>query len=151
MTSQLWEVLFHDIVHGNRAVWSCAVHNLHNSTQHACQAKQEGSLENHSNIPFGLLIHLSKATDYETLSKFPFQSSEAAMLTAPKYIKNTSWICDILHCQLCPAASGSFFQVTYWLYVHAGWLWLCSVFWARHLLSHSFLSSQAPTVSNWKQ
>lgn len=90
MTSRLWEVLIHDIVHGNRALWSCTVHKLHNSTQRACQAKREGLLENHSNIPFGLLIHLSKATDYETLSTFPFQSSEAATVTAPKYIRNTS-------------------------------------------------------------
>lgn len=46
--------------------------------------------------------------------------------------------CDILHSQLRPAANGSSFRVTYWLYIHAGWVWLCSVFWAHHLLSHSY-------------
>lgn len=40
--------------------------------------------------------------------------------------------CDILLPQFCPAASGASSQVTYWLYIHAGWLWLCSVFWTEY-------------------
>lgn len=30
------------------------------------------------------------SNDYETLSPFPFQSSKAAKVTAPKYIRNAS-------------------------------------------------------------
>lgn len=55
-------------------------------------SKQEESRGNPSRTPFGLLSHLSKATDCETTSPFPLQSNKAAMVTAPKYIRNASWV-----------------------------------------------------------
>lgn len=68
----------------------CSARPVPRSTEHLCHAKHEESLGRDLPALCGLLIRLSKLTDYETLSPFPFQSSKAAKVTAPKYIRNAS-------------------------------------------------------------
>lgn len=143
---------------GKLCHWSCALYNLYSSTDHLCQAKQKGSLGSPSSILYGHLIHLSKVTDYETLSLFPFQSSKSAMVTVPKYIRNVSWI--LWHFTF-PASSSSqwLLLASDILIVHTCKVTiLCSVFWAHHLLSHSHCHPQprqyqigSSSVENYEQ
>lgn len=67
----------------------------------------------------------------------PYIATSQLLWQFPRNKKCALSSCDILYSKLCPVADGSFLKVTYWLWVHVGWVWLCSVFWAHHLLSHS--------------
>lgn len=69
---------------------------------------------------------------------FPLQSSEAATVTVPKYIRNVRGILWHFAFPTLPGGQRFPFRVTCWLEVHAGRVWLCSVFWVHHLLSHSY-------------
>lgn len=70
---------------------------------------------------------------YWTHSDVPY----AAALTAPK--KSELYLESLQHFLFQTLPTGWWFlpPMTHWLWVRLGWLWLCSVFGAHHLLSHS--------------
>lgn len=74
---------------------------------------------------------------YSTHLCVPWRAGSLLYRQLPGVRKRAWSPCDSLYSKLCPVADGSFLQVTYWLWVHVGRVWLCSVFWAHHLLSHS--------------
>lgn len=83
-----------------------------------------------------ILIHVS-GTIYLKPLHVPYTATSQQLWQLLRNKKCALSSSGILYSKLCPAADGSFLKVTYWLWVHVGRVWLCSVFWAHHLLSHS--------------
>lgn len=88
---------------------------------------------------------------YLNTTHVPYTATSQLLWQLPRNKKCALSSCDISHSKLCPVADGSFLKLTYWLWAHVRVSMIVFSILSSSSVIPFPLSSDAQTLSNWKQ